>query len=131
MVDNNHTQPSENETSKKVFVTSANVLSEEQRQSLTDEEKAFEASCTSRGVWLELFCPNDACFTEEERVNIPVFCEDPNVGNKLWLELFCPNGSCEVNEAHRKRMRIIIRVLLFALIFILLLYRYLDSVFHF
>ena len=99
MADYNQTRSTENETSKKVFVTHAKVLSEEQRQSLTDKEKEFESSCTNRGVWLELFCPNDACFTEEERVNIPVFCKDPNAGKKLWLNLFCPGGSCEVNEA--------------------------------
>ena len=99
MADNNQTRSTENDSSKKVFVTNANVLSEEQRQSLTDEEKAFEASCTSRGVWLELFCPNDACFTEEEQINIPVFCTDPNAGKKLWLKLFCPSGECEVTQA--------------------------------
>jgi len=54
---------------------------------------------TTGGVWLELFCPDDACFTEEERVRIPVLCEDPQAGKKSWLDLFCPDGSCEVNEA--------------------------------
>ena len=89
----------EKETRKRVFVTRAAVLSNEQRQSLSDEEKAFEASCKDRGVWLELFCPDDACFTEEERVAIPVYCKDPNAGKKLWLKLFCPGGSCEVTQA--------------------------------
>ena len=98
MIEKNKAQSSENKK-KRVFVTHSQVLSDEQRQSLTDEEKAYEASCTSRGVWLELFCPDDACFTEEERVSIPVFCEDPNAGKKLWLKLFCPGGDCEINEA--------------------------------
>jgi hypothetical protein len=98
MVDKNKNTASGGETSKKVFVTHAQVLSDEQRQSLTEEEKAFEASCTSRGVWLELFCPDNACFSEEERIDVPVFCKDPNAGKKLWLKLFCPEGSCEVSE---------------------------------
>ena len=99
MGENNKTRSTDKETSKKVFVTHAQVLSEDQRQSLTDEEKAFEATCTSRGVWLELFCPDDACLREEERINIPVFCKDPNAGKKLWLKLFCPEDSCEVHQA--------------------------------
>jgi hypothetical protein len=98
MIEKNKAQSSEDKK-KRVFVSHSQVLSDEQRQALTDEEKAYEASCTSKGVWLELFCPDDACFTEEERVNIPVFCKDPNAGKKLWLKLFCPGGECEVNEA--------------------------------
>lgn len=99
MAENNKTNSSEKETSKIVFVTHAQVLSDEQHQKLSDEEKAFEATCKDRGVWLELFCPDDACFTEAERVNIPVFCTDPNAGKKLWLKLFCPSGNCEVTQA--------------------------------
>lgn len=99
MSGNNKTHSTEKETRKRVFVTNAQVLSGDQRQSLTEDEKAFEATCKDRGVWLELFCPNDACFTETERVEIPVFCEDPKVGKKLWLNLFCPGGKCEVTQA--------------------------------
>ena len=101
MAENNNINPSEKETRKRVFVSNAQVLSDAQRQSLTENEKAFEASCQQKGVWLELFCPDDLCFTEEERVRIPVFCEDPNAGKKLWLDLFCPDGSCEIEEATR------------------------------
>jgi len=99
MAENYNTNTSDKETSKRVFVTHAKVLSDEQRQRLTDEEKAFEATCQDRGVWLELFCPDNACFTEEERVNIPVFCKDPDAGKKLWLKLFCPDGSCEITSS--------------------------------
>ena len=96
---NNKTDSSGKETRKRVFVTHAQVLTDEQRQTLTEEEKAFEASCKDRGVWLELFCPDNACFTEDERVDIPVFCTDPNAGKKLWLKLFCPGGSCNVTSS--------------------------------
>jgi hypothetical protein len=89
------------ETRKRVFVTRARLLSDEQRQSLSKKEKDFEKSCRDKGVWLELFCPDDACFTEEERIRIPVFCEDPKAEKKLWLDLFCPEGSCEVDQASK------------------------------
>lgn len=89
------------ETRKRVFVTQARVIPEAERDTLTETEKNYEGSCKSQGVWLELFCPDNACFTEEERVNIPVFCDDPSAGKKLWLKLFCPEGSCEVNEASK------------------------------
>jgi hypothetical protein len=87
------------ETRKRVFVTGARVLSEDQRRTLTEKEKTFEAACRQRGVWLEIFCPDDQCFTEEERVDVPVFCEDPRAANKLWLKLFCPDGKCEITSA--------------------------------
>jgi hypothetical protein len=93
------TNTTKTETRKRVFVTHAEVLSNKQRESLTEKEKAFERTCQERGVWLEIFCPDDACFTEEERVQIPVFCEDPEAKKKLWLNLFCPGDSCEVDEA--------------------------------
>lgn len=89
---------SDKETSKRVFVSHARALSEEQKQSLTDKEKEYEASCKDRGIWLEIFCPDDQCFREEERFEVPIFCEDPKVGKKLWLRLFCPEGSCEVTS---------------------------------
>jgi hypothetical protein len=88
----------QNETRKKVFVSHARILSEEQRSSLSDKEKEYEASCKSRGVWLEIFCPDDQCLREEERFEVPIFCEDPKAGKKLWLKLFCPEGSCEITS---------------------------------
>ena len=99
MAENNTIHSSKEETRKRVFVSHAKVLTEAQRGALTEEEKAFEASCQARGVWLELFCPDNACFSEEERTKIPVFCKDPNAGKKLWLKLFCPDGSCDVSSS--------------------------------
>lgn len=94
----NPVNPETPDNKKKVFVTNAKVLSQEERRSLTEKEKEYEASCKSRGVWLEIFCPEDRCFTEEERFEVPVFCEDPKVEKKLWLKLFCPEGSCEITS---------------------------------
>jgi hypothetical protein len=101
MVERNNGKITEKETRKLVFIKSARVLSDEQRGSLSENEKTYEETCGDRGVWLELFCPNNACFSEEEQVRIPVFCEDPKIKKKLWLELFCPDGSCQVDEASK------------------------------
>jgi hypothetical protein len=98
MAENNKIQSSEKETRKRVFVANAKVLSEEQRGALSQVEKAFEDSCEDRGVWLELFCPDDACFSEEERIGVPVFCKEPDAGKNLWLKVFCPDGSCEITS---------------------------------
>lgn len=98
---NDETHSKDTETPKRVFVSRARVLSEAQRGKLSEQEKAFEKSCQERGVWLELFCPDDACLTEEERFSIPVFCEDPKVKKSVFLELFCPGDSCEVVESTR------------------------------
>ena len=101
MTHHNETHSKGAETPKRVFVSRARVLSEDQRGELSAKEKEFETSCQDRGVWLELFCPDDACLSEAERFNIPVFCEDPKVKKNVVLDLFCPGDSCEVVESTR------------------------------
>jgi hypothetical protein len=101
MTHHNETQSKGAETPKRVFVSRAQVLPEAQRDTLSEQEQTFEKSCQERGVWLELFCPDDACLTEEERFSIPVFCQDPKVKKNVLLEIFCPEESCEVVESTR------------------------------
>ena len=101
MTHHNETHSKGAETPKRVFVSRARVLSEDQRGGLSEQEQAIEKSCQDRGVWLELFCPDDACLSEAERFNIPVFCEDPKVKKNVVLDLFCPEDSCEVVESTR------------------------------
>lgn len=98
MTHHNKTNLKTKDTPKRVFVSHAQVLPEEKREALSEQEKAFEKTCQDRGVWLEIFCPDDACMAEEERIGIPVFCEDPKVKKNIVLELFCPGDSCEVVE---------------------------------
>ena len=45
--------------------------------------------------WLKVFCPEDACLAEEERIDLPV-C--PEEAHSKWLDLFCPDGSCEITS---------------------------------
>jgi hypothetical protein len=97
----NKTQPGNSSTPKRVFVSHAHVLPEEKRGVLSQKEKDFEKSCQERGVWLELFCPDDACLTETERFSVPVFCADPKVKKSVFLDLLCPDDSCDVVEATR------------------------------
>ena len=99
MTHHNEIKTHNTEKQKRVFVKHAQVFSEEKRHTLSAKEKAYEKTCGEKGVWLELFCPDDACFTEEERVRIPVFCEDPQAKKSLWLDLFCPDDSCAVAES--------------------------------
>jgi len=75
------------------------VLSEDQRGDLSEQGNAFEESCQERGVRRILFCPDDACLSESQRFNIPVFCEDPEVKRNVVLDLFCPGDSCAVVES--------------------------------
>nr|NJM02999.1 hypothetical protein [Desulfobacula sp.] len=64
-----------------------------------NNSKAFETDCRDRGIWLDLFCPDDGCLRDEERINVPVFCSTPETVKDLWLDTFCPAGSCEIIEA--------------------------------
>lgn len=98
MIHHNETISKKKDTPKRILVSHARVLPEEKRGALSEQEKAFEKTCQDRGVWLEIFCPDDTCLTEEERIDIPVFCEDPQMKKNIILELFCPGDSCEVFE---------------------------------
>jgi len=60
---------------------------------------AFETDCRDQGIWLDLFCPDDSCLRDEERINIPVFCSTPETVKDLWPDTFCPDSSCEIIEA--------------------------------
>lgn len=64
-----------------------------------NNSKAFETGCRDRGAWLDLFCPDDACLRDEERINVPMFCSAPETVKDPWLDIFCPAGSCEIIEA--------------------------------
>jgi len=44
--------------------------------------------------WLKVFCPEDACLTEEERIDLPTSAQAE--AQSEWLEIFCPEQSCEV-----------------------------------
>ena len=83
---------------KTVFVPNARALSNEALKTLPDKEKPFAQDCEDKGVWLELFCPDDSCLLEGERIKLVDFCEDTEERHDLWLKIFCPNGSCELTE---------------------------------
>lgn len=86
---------------RRIFLPKARALSQDELGRLSEREKAFARECQDRGIWLELFCPDDACFTEEERIRLPVFCEHPEHTHSLWIDIFCPGGSCEVTDASK------------------------------
>ena len=90
----------ENEISspKKVFVPNVRPISGEALKDLSETEKAFAETCEDRGIWLEVFCPEDSCLSEEERIKLVAFCEESGKKADLWLRAFCPNDSCEVFE---------------------------------
>ncbi len=86
---------------RRIFLPQARVLDRNELGTLSDKERAFESECKSRGIWLELFCPDDACFVEGDRIKLPVFCENPEHKHSLWLDIFCPDGSCDVTDASK------------------------------
>lgn len=83
---------------KTVFLPNSRVLSGKDLTALSDKEKAFARECKDKGVWLELFCPDDNCLIEEERIKLIDFCEGTGEKRNLWLKVFCPDASCEISE---------------------------------
>lgn len=55
-------------------------------------------------IWLNIFCPEDACLREEERIDLlqkARFCPDNSETsgeNDAWIETFCPEQTCEVTQ---------------------------------
>jgi hypothetical protein len=65
MAHHNETHKANTETRKRVFVSHAQVLPKDKHHTLSEQEKAFEATCESRGVWLDVFCPDSSCEIDE------------------------------------------------------------------
>lgn len=57
--------------------------------------------CEPKDTWLEVFCPDDNCLLEEERIKLKPFCDDSEEKHDLWLDTFCPDGNCEITETSR------------------------------
>ena len=83
---------------RRIYLEKARLLSEDEVSGLSEKEKTYAAQCKEKGVWLELFCPDGACITEEEKMQVPVFCENPEHDHSLFVDIFCPGGSCEATE---------------------------------
>ena len=47
-------------------------------------------------IWLDIFCPEDACLAEEERIALNT-CGKAEDRDGL-LEVFCPEESCEISS---------------------------------
>jgi hypothetical protein len=92
-MDHNNTAETETIWRRKGHWPSVGSLSASEFRNFSDR------NCADRGVWLEIFCPDDRCFSEEEHINLAGFCEDPGEKKDLWREVFCPESSCELIEA--------------------------------
>jgi hypothetical protein len=75
------------------FLPSGGALSAKEFRTISDR------GCEDRGAWLEVFCPEDRCLREEERIALVNFCEDAGEKKNLWSDVFCPESSCEIFEA--------------------------------
>jgi hypothetical protein len=74
-------------------LSSVGALSVEELNAFSDN------NCEERGAWLDVFCPEDRCLLEEERIRLVDFCEESSENLHLWHDVFCPRGSCEIFEA--------------------------------
>lgn len=98
-MDNKDISKNKSMSPKKVFLSNARPIPVEELKTLSDKEKEFARDCTDKGVWLELFCPDDSCLTKEERIKLVSFCEDSTNNKDLWLKVFCPDDTCEAVES--------------------------------
>ena len=83
---------------KEVSSAKAEVQTGKDLDKLSVNGRIISEECQRRGLWLELFCPDDNCLLEAERIKLINFCEDSEDRHDHWLEVFCPDGSCEISE---------------------------------
>ena len=58
---------------------------------------ATENKANQRDPWLGIFCPAQACLTEEEQVKIPSSRTTLSQRPSAWLGIFCPEDRCAVD----------------------------------
>ena len=47
-----------------------------------------------RDLWLDTFCPDDACLAEEEHLAVASLEAADTKRDEAWLEVFCPEDRC-------------------------------------
>ena len=47
-----------------------------------------------RDLWLDTFCPDDACLAEEEHLAVASLEAADAKRDDAWLEVFCPEDRC-------------------------------------
>jgi hypothetical protein len=52
---------------------------------------------SKQSKWLKVFCPEEACLREEERIGSTA--SGPSDRRSSWLALFCPQSGCEFTAA--------------------------------
>jgi hypothetical protein len=80
------------------FFPDARVLSDPEIDALPADKKQAADSEQREGVWLEVFCPDASCVSDDGRITIPAVGTESGENKGMWLNIFCPEGSCELNQ---------------------------------
>jgi len=88
----------ESETRFTFFFPDARVLNEAEIAAIPEEKKKAAETDKSEGVWLEIYCPDASCVSDDGRITIPAAGAESAKKEGFWLNLFCPEGSCELKE---------------------------------
>jgi hypothetical protein len=80
------------------FFPGARGLNEAEIAAIPEEKKKAAETDKREGVWLEIYCPDASCVSDDGRITIPALGAEPAKKEGIWLNLFCPEGSCELKE---------------------------------
>ena len=80
------------------FFPDARVLSDPGIAALPADKKQAADTDQREGVWLEVFCPDASCVSDDGRITIPAVGTASAENKEMWLNIFCPEGSCELNR---------------------------------
>ena len=86
------------ETRFTFFFPDARVLNEAEIAAIPTEKKEAAESDKKEGIWLEIYCPDGSCVSNDGRITIPAVGAESAEAKGFWLNLFCPEGSCELNQ---------------------------------
>ena len=88
----------DNDTRFTFFFPDARLLDEEEIAAIPTEKKKAAGTDKKEGIWLEIYCPDASCVTDDGRITIPAVVTESGKKKGIWLNLFCPEGSCEIKE---------------------------------
>ena len=81
------------------FFPDARCLSDTEISELPSAKRKRAEASGKKGVWMEVFCPDDSCLNNDGNIVIPVSNESSEEKRGIWVNLFCPEDQCLIQES--------------------------------
>jgi hypothetical protein len=82
----------------RVFIPHARCLTDQEMNSLPEQQRKDAEGESHEGVWLKVHCPENICLTDDGKVILPAKGVSLPEKKGLWLRLFCPEERCLIDD---------------------------------